>query len=160
MQLGLQDSSLREEKLLLAEKSYLDYINKYPNNHRGYVQLSNLYMINGNLEGVIKFAEQGVAILSDYFGFRNLIIAHQKLEQYSESSNVFERAYQLDEKIVADIDAVTSASISYAMIGNMRMSKGLLFEIAGRNPEVKSDPLFVETVNFVKAKEEGSANDR
>jgi hypothetical protein len=68
-------------------------------------------------------------------------------------------AYNLDQGVATDRDAMLAAARSYVFLGRYRLADGFLKMLVRARPEAVNDPEVVQTINYVSKKLKEASTD-
>lgn len=146
-----------EKSLHDLEAKYFDFVKSYPERPEGFGLLGGLQTTIGKHQESIKNLEESLnkpesQSLQLYGVYRNLTISYSAVGEYQKSLSSANQAMSLKRGLTSDQYFMYAFAISDAGLGKIEEAKAALLLISAKKPEVKSDPDFIEAVNFVRAK--------
>ncbi len=129
------------------------YVGKYPDFPDANGLLGGLYSMLGEHQAAIASLERAKDTKMDASGvYRNLTISLTEVGRYQEAINAGNTAYRLKKAVTSDQYFAYAIAKADAGIGDFKSAITALQVIAHKKPEVRSDPEFKATVDFVKNK--------
>ena len=135
-----------------AEEAYRAVTDKYPDWNTGFDYLGFALFAQGQNEKAVEYLDKANSLGESAASYRTLTLAHYLLENHEQSIESLNRAFSLDESILADRDPMVAGIRSYAEVGKFDISRSLLSLLLNRNPEVENDEEFIKAGLFLRQK--------
>ena len=146
------DIYLHQRKYEKAATSYSAVAKAFPGWYAGHDNLGFALFAQGLNDEAISSLQRAVALRETASSYRTLTLAYYLNSQFRESTQALDRAYSLDESILADRDPMVAAIRSYAELGKYEVSYGLLGTLLQKNPGMREDPEYIKAGLFLREK--------
>lgn len=145
---------------------YAAFVKQHPNFPTGYFVLGGLQTtLEEHHEAIrtliagLNHTEKDKRRTPNLWGvYRNLTISYAETGNYRVALGAADVAFELKKGITSDAYFVLAVAKADAGTGNFKSAHDALNVIAVKVPQIKNDPKFVETVNFVAAKQRQATN--
>jgi tetratricopeptide (TPR) repeat protein len=144
--------ALHQKDYATAESAYRVVTEKYANWNVGFDYLGFSIFAQGRNEQAIEFLDKANVLSESAATYRTLTLAHYLLDNHEQAIDSLNRAFSLDEAILADRDPMVAGIRSYAEVGKFEVSRKLLAILLSRNPEIERDDEFLRAGYFVRQK--------
>ena len=144
--------ALHQKDYATAERAYRVVTESFPNWNAGFDYLGFSLFAQGKNEQSIKSLDTANALSESAGTYRTLTLAHYLLGHHERAIESLNRAFSLDEAILADRDPMVAGIRSYAEVGKFEISRKLLAILLSKNPDMKSDEEFLKAGFFVRQK--------
>lgn len=132
---------------------YVEYINRYPQVSDGYAQLGGIQILlkefPESLVSLIKAKELAIPQQMQAGLYRNLVIAYFENGKYKEAYDAAGVAISLQKYVTDDKFFMYSLAKTEASLGKYEEAQTALKVIASKVPNIKSDPDFIASVDYV-----------
>jgi tetratricopeptide (TPR) repeat protein len=152
LSLGVGDTYLAQKKYSESSKIYEEVTKQYPDWWAGYSYLGLAQLGLGDYKKASINLEIANSHMEQASTFRNLGLAYFYQKQFKKSYESIDRAFSLDEKILADRDAMLAAARSQIELGNYQLAKTLLKILLSKNSDLQNDNEFIRAVLYLKEK--------
>jgi len=150
--LAYGDTYLKEGSYAEAEDKYLKAVNADPSWFEGYHKLGFVQFIQGRYEKAIRNFLEANKLYEQSKTYNYLCLSYYSLGNYQKAIAALDRAFQLDQSVVGDRDAMIIGARSYAEIGKFDISKKLLAMLLNKRPELIEDKEFIKAGLFLRQK--------
>lgn len=131
-----------------------EYVRSHPNRPEGYRELGNVRMLQGRYEVAVANLEKAVASERQaWLIFRDLAIGYSMLGRYDETMLAGQEAIKQRRGLSTDPEFVYAIARANAGLGRIELARQAMDLIVRLKPEVKDEPDYKETVNFIRAQE-------
>lgn len=144
--------ALHQKDYAAAESAYRVVIEGYPNWNTGFDYLGFSVFAQGGNKQAIEYLDKANTLSESAGTYRTLTLAHYLLGHHEQAIESLNRAFSLDEAILADRDPMVAGIRSYAEVGKFDISRKLLAILLSKSPEIKSDEEFLKAGFFVRQK--------
>ena len=146
------DIYLHQKDYATAENAYRVVTTKHPGWYAGFNYLGFALFAQGKHKQAIEILDKANSLMETADTYRTLTLAHHLLDNHEKAVESLNRAFSLDEDILADRDPMVAGIRSYAEIGKFDVSRNLLALLLNRKPEIKSDEEYLKAGFFVRQK--------
>jgi TPR repeat protein len=148
-----REINVSKDYVISVKEKFLDFVRKYPNFPDAYGQLGGLQSLLNEHEAAIKSLEfarnSSMSLLGVY---RNLAISYEAVGRHEDAHQAADKAYQLNKSVTSDQYFVYAVAKADAGLGDFESAELVLRVIAAKKPEVRRNPDFKDTVDFVLAR--------
>jgi tetratricopeptide (TPR) repeat protein len=146
-------NNLDRNALKKIKEKYVGYINKYPHVSDGYAQLGAVQILleefPESLVSLIKAKELAMPHQMQAGLYRNFVIAYFENGKYNEAYEAAGMAIGFQKYVTDDKFFMYSLAKTEASLGKYEDAQTALKVIAAKVPNIKSDPDFIESVDYV-----------
>ncbi|MDF2446009.1 MAG: Tetratricopeptide repeat [Moraxellaceae bacterium] len=136
--------------------SWEEYIKAHPGRPEGYRELGSLHMLQGRYAEAVANLEKATAADSQvWLVFRDLTIGYTELGRYQEALLAAAEATAKRSDLTQDAEFILALGRANAGLGRFELAYKALELIAKLRPEVKGDPQYAATEQFIRAQEKG-----
>jgi tetratricopeptide (TPR) repeat protein len=135
-----------------ASKIYEEVTKQYPDWWAGYSYLGLAQLGLGDYEKASMNFEIANSHMEQASTFRNLGLAYFNQKQFKKSYEAIDRAFSLDENILADRDAMLAAARSQIELGGYKLAKTLFTILLSKRSDLQNDNEFVRAALYLKEK--------
>lgn len=152
LSLARGDIHLHQHNYQEAASEYQSVVEHFPDWYAGHDKLGFALFAQGQNEKAIASLSRSVKLEQTPGSYRTLVLAYYLTGQFEASTEALDRAYSLNETILADRDPMVAAIRSYAELGKYQVSHGLMGTLLQKNPEIRGDPEFIKAGLFLREK--------
>ncbi len=146
------DIFLHRKEYVKAEKAYRVVTERFPNWYGGFNYLGFALFAQGKNKEAVGFLNKANALEEHPGTYRTLTLAHYLLDNHEQSVEALNRAFSLDELILADRDPMIAGIRSYVELGKYEVSRKLLVMLLSNKPEIKNDQEYLKAGLFLRQK--------
>ena len=146
------DISLHQRNYQEAASKYLSVVEGFPDWYAGHDKLGFALFAQGQNDKAIASLNRAVELHETPGSYRTMVLAYYLTSQFEASTEALDRAYSLDEAILADRDPMVAAIRSYAELGKYQVSYGLLAALLKENPAIREDQEYIKAGLFLREK--------
>ncbi len=143
---------LHQKNYPLAAKHYRTVTQKFPEWWAGYNYLGFSLFAQGKNKEAVKYLVKSNELSEQADTYRTLTLAYYLLDEHAQAVDSLNRAFSLNEDIVADRDPMVAGIRSYADLGKYDVSRKLLAMLLQKNPSIKNDNEYLRAGFYVKEK--------
>lgn len=148
---GMVDLASAVNNLSEARTYAEKLIREFPDYYVGYQEMGTIDIQEEKFKDAIPFFLKANKLKENWFTYRCLAISYFYTNQNKASITAFDKAYNLNNAIVADRMAMLVGANAYMNVGNFKVAHGVLLMLAKKDPAVKSDPTFVRMYRDVES---------
>jgi len=143
---------LHQKDYAAAESAYKVVTEMYPDWNIGFDYLGFTVFAQGQNPRAVEILNRANRLKETADSYRTLTLAHHLLGNHEQAVDSLNRAYSLDEDILADRDPMVAGIRSYADIGKFDVSQQLLALLLNKNPEIRTDNEFLKAGFYLRQK--------
>jgi tetratricopeptide (TPR) repeat protein len=148
LDLALGDLYIMRGDLHGAEGQFQRLVKDYPSWAFGYMKIGAVRLDQRRFREAVGFLEKANVLEKNAFTYRCLAIAHSQLGEHEAAVRAVNLAYEMDQSLVSDRDAMLAAVHSYATVGKLEVAKNLLAMALKAQPDFLKDPRYQQAVNY------------
>lgn len=148
----LLDKTVSEPDLQELDRRFMGIVEKYPGHPESYALLGVVESELGRHDAAIRLYEvalEGSRGTQKWGLYRNLTISYAEAERYQAAYDAAGRTMALRKSVTDDKYFVYAVAKAEAGLGKFADAQLALRLIAAKDPSVKQDPDFLQTVDFV-----------
>lgn len=149
LQIGLVDIDLAKGNWNEAEMRLLEIVKKYPDWYLSYQKLGVVKMEKKEIPEAIEYLKKSNDREQHAATYAELVVAYHQLQNHEETVKAMNAAFELDQSVISDREAMLSASMSYTALGKFEVSKNLLGMLLKARPELRDDAGFQQALHYL-----------